>query len=349
MRPPGLLVGLLRTATGYATRRSLSGGAGHEGPSTGHFDGTVFRNEDPGASAGKGLEDFLRWQRTRQSVPWPRWRENTAVPQLPSRLESGECAVTFVNHITFLLQFAGLNVLTDPVWSERVSPVSWAGPKRVRSPGLAFDALPRIDLVLVSHSHYDHLDLDTLQRLERAHRPLVVTCLGNRTFLEEHGLARVIELDWWQDTPLPNGRLLCTPAQHWSGRGFSGRNRTLWGGFLIETGGRKIYFSGDTGYCAQFVEVRRRCGEVDIALLPIGAYEPRWFMRDQHMNPDEAVRAHLDLGARLSIATHFGCFRLTDEGIDDPVRDLELALQAHGVEPGRFRALETGETLRLPR
>jgi L-ascorbate metabolism protein UlaG (beta-lactamase superfamily) len=348
-RRPNTLVALLRTATAYATRRSLAGGPGYRGRVTSHFDGEVFRNENLQASTGKSFEDFLRWQRTRRTVPWPRWRDNTAVPQLPQRLDPGEIALTFVNHISFLLQFEGLNILTDPVWSERVSPVAWTGPKRVRAPGLPFDDLPPIDLVLVSHNHYDHLDLDTLQRLEQGHHPTFVTCLGNRAFLEEHGLARVIELDWWQETVVSTARVLCTPAQHWSGRGFSGRNRTLWGGFVIEAAGRKVYFAGDTGYFTHFVDIRQRCGPVDLALLPIGAYEPRWFMQDQHMNPEEAVRAYLDLEPRLSIATHFGCFQLTDEGIDDPLRELAIALQAHGVEPARFRALETGETLRLPR
>ena len=313
-----------------------------------HFDGKVFRNLDPRVRAAKGLRDFIRWQRTRHTTPWPRWRDNTAMPQLPERLGSGELAFTFVNHITFLVQFSGLNVLTDPVWSERVSPVSWAGPKRVRPPGLAFEQLPRIDLVLISHNHYDHLDLDTLRRLERAHQPLFVTCLGNRAFLAQHGLGRVTELDWWDAVPVGSGRVLCTPAQHWSGRGLSDRNRTLWGGFVIKAADRTVYFAGDTGYCAQFAEIRSRYGVVDVALLPIGAYEPRWFMREQHMNPDEAVRAHLDLGTRLSIATHFGCFQLTDEGIDDPVRELGVALRAHEVAPAKFRVLETGETLRLP-
>src|SRR6185503_7337082 len=179
------------------------------------------------------------------------------------------------------------NVLTDPVWSERVSPVSWAGPKRVRPPGLAFEQLPRIDVVLISHNHYDHLDLDTLRRLERAHQPLFVTCLGNRAFLAQHGLGRVTELDWWDTAPVGSGRVLCTPAQHWSGRGLSDRNRTLWGGFVIELADRTVYFAGDTGYCAQFAEIRSRYGVVDVALLPIAAYKPRWFMREQHMNPDE--------------------------------------------------------------
>jgi L-ascorbate metabolism protein UlaG (beta-lactamase superfamily) len=344
-RPIRKLLGL---ATGaYATRRSLRGGPGHRGPSSDHFDGEVFRNLNPEATAGRSFADFLRWQRTSRAAPWPRWVENTATPRTVRRLDPGELALTFVNHITYLLQLDGLNLLTDPVYSERVSPVAWTGPRRVRAPGLAFEQLPPIDVVLVSHNHYDHLDLETLRRLEDAHRPLFLTGLGNRAFLEEHGLGRVREFDWWESTVHGDATFTFTPAQHWSGRGLSGRNRTLWGGFVVECSGMRTYFAGDTGYWRHFRDLRERVGIVDLALLPIGAYEPRWFMRDQHMDPDEAVRAHLDLGALTSVGTHYGCFQLTDEGIDQPLRDLETARQRHGVSPARFRALETGETLRL--
>ncbi|MFO1407984.1 MAG: MBL fold metallo-hydrolase [Steroidobacteraceae bacterium] len=343
-RPLAKLLGL---ATGaYATRRSLRGGPGHRGPETDHFDGECFFNRDAGA--GKSFGDFLRWQRTSRRTPWPAWVGNTARPELPAHLEPGEIALTFVNHITYLVQFRGLNLLTDPVWSERVSPVQWSGPKRVRAPGLDFEALPRVDVVLVSHNHYDHLDIDTLVRLEQAHRPLVLTGLGNRAFLEEHGLANVREFDWWDSAQHGDATYRYVPAQHWSGRGISGRNRTLWGGFVVEADGRRLYFAGDTGYCGHFRDIRRRLGVIDVAMLPIGAYAPRWFMQEQHMDPDDAVRAHLDLGARLSIATHYGCFQLTDEGIDEPVAGLDVARRRHGVEPGRFRALETGETFRVP-
>lgn len=338
---------LLGLATGaYATRRSLRGGPGYRGPKSDHFDGRTFFNPD--ASAGRSFGDFLRWQRTSRPTPWPRWVENRAVPSLPAALEPGGIALTFVNHITYLLQFRGLNLLTDPVYSERVSPVQWSGPRRVRAPGLAFEALPRIDVVLVSHNHYDHLDLDTLRRLDAGHRPLFLTGLGNRAFLEEHGLGQVRELDWWDSSAQLGARFTYTPAQHWSGRGISGRNRSLWGGFAIEADGRKVFFAGDTGYWRHFRDLRARMGIMDLALLPIGAYEPRWFMGEQHMNPEEAVRAHLDLEARLSVGTHYGCFQLTDEGIDAPLHALDAARRQHGVPPARFRALETGETLRIP-
>jgi L-ascorbate metabolism protein UlaG (beta-lactamase superfamily) len=326
----------------YAARRSMAGGPGHRGPPSGNFDGIEFRN--PTGGAGKSFADFWRWQRTRRPARWPRWIENGALPDLPAALPPDAIALTFVNHITFLVQFMGLNVLTDPVYSERVSPFQGLGPRRVRAPGLAFEALPRIDLVLLSHNHYDHLDLGTLRRLAQTHAPRVVTGLGNAPFLRDHGIPDVVELDWWQSTREHGAAVTFTPAQHWSGRGLRGRNRTLWGGFVLGHGRMQVYFAGDTGRGAHFEDIYRRHGAVDLALLPIGAYEPRWFMREQHMDPDDAVRAHLALGARISVATHFGCFQLTDEAIDAPVRELEQARARHAVDADRFQVLEVGET-----
>ncbi|HVO47723.1 MAG TPA: MBL fold metallo-hydrolase [Steroidobacteraceae bacterium] len=322
--------------------RSLNGGDGHQGPRSDHFDGTRFFNPD--APAGRSFGDFLRWQRTRQRKVWPQWVENRARPELPAHLRAGEMALTFINHITFLIQFAGLNVLTDPVYSHRVSPFRSLGPARVRDPGLPFTDLPEVHVVLVSHNHYDHLDIETLIRLEEVHAPHFVTTLGNRAFLQQFGLSQVSELDWWQSLALGSAQVTLTPAQHWSARRSRNRNRTLWGGFMLRASGRQVFFAGDTGYGAHFSRIRERFGPADLALLPIGAYEPRWFMQNQHMNPDDAVRAHLDLKAGLSIGTHFGCFQLTDEGIDDPPRELAVAREHHGVPPEAFQVLETGET-----
>jgi L-ascorbate metabolism protein UlaG (beta-lactamase superfamily) len=330
--------------------RSLDGGPGYNGPPSDHFDGHRFFN--PGAKAGRTFGDFLRWQRTRQRQRWPQWVQNRAQPALPADLARGQIALTFINHITFLLQFRGLNVLTDPVYSQRASPFRELGPRRVRDPGLAFKNLPPIHLVLVTHNHYDHLDIETLLRLEEAHSPRFVTSLGNRAFLQQFGIRAVDELDWWQSVEVAAGagsdsrpaNITLTPAQHWSSRRPRNRNRTLWGGFVIGAGDRQVYFAGDTGYGPHFHDVRERFGRVDVALLPIGAYEPRWFMREQHMNPEDAVRAHLDLDAKISVGTHFGCFQLTDEGIDDPPLELAAARERHGVAPGAFQILETGET-----
>jgi L-ascorbate metabolism protein UlaG (beta-lactamase superfamily) len=323
--------------------RSLNGGPGYDGPPSEHFDGHRFFNPGSGAG-GRSFGDFLRWQRTRQRVRWPEWVANRATPALPRELHSDQIALTFINHITFLVQFRGLNILTDPVYSQRVSPFRSAGPKRVRDPGLAFKDLPPVHLVLISHNHYDHLDIETLLRLQDVHSPRFVTSLGNRAFLREFGIDAVDELDWWTHVEIAGAKVTLTPAQHWSSRRPRNRNRTLWGGFIVQSREQQVYFAGDTGYGGHFRDVRERFGSVDIALLPIGAYEPRWFMRDQHMNPEDAVQAHLDLQPQVSVGTHFGCFQLTDEGIDDPPRDLATARDKHGVRANDFVVLETGET-----
>ena len=253
--------------------------------------------------------------------------------------------VTFVGHATFLIQVAGINLLTDPVYSERASPVSFAGPRRVRAPGVRFDDLPAISLVLLSHNHYDHCDLGTLRALDRRFQPRLVAPIGNGRLLRSAGIHQVEEIDWWQSAsaaPLP---VTLTPAQHFSARSMFDRNRALWGGFLIEARGRRILFAGDSGYGPHWREIARRLGPFDLALLPIGAYEPRWFMKDIHMNPAEAVQAHLDLGPRQSIAMHFGTFQLTPEGIDEPVRDLATALRQRGVSAEQFRTVDVGESV----
>lgn len=325
-------------------RQSLRGGPGYRGPKSDHFDGQRFFNPG-GASAGKSFGDFLRWRRTSAPRPWPVWREYPPALPPPNIVGPDDVAVTFINHVTFLVRFADLTLLTDPVYALRASPVQWAGPRRVHPPGLLFEQLPNIDVVFVSHNHYDHMDLATLRRLNRVHAPLFVTGLGNGTFLRQQGLKQVIELDWWQQTRVRGTDLQFMPAQHWSSRGPGGRNHTLWGGLWMRNKSRRVYFAGDTGYASFFSEIRQRCGQPDLALLPIGAYEPRWFMRDQHMNPQEAVRAHLDLGALISVAMHFGCFQLTDEGIDEPLVELQRAREALGVAPQAFHAPQPGETL----
>jgi L-ascorbate metabolism protein UlaG (beta-lactamase superfamily) len=292
----------------------------------------------------RGLPDLVRWQLTAARRPWPRWVEVTPVTVLPP-LGGAQLDVTFVNHATFLVRTPVVTVLTDPIWSERASPVSFAGPRRVHAPGIAFEALPRIDLVLLSHNHYDHLDLPTLRRLLARDRPAIVTGLGNRAYLQRKGYADVTELDWWQSTEVAGVRVTFTPARHFSARGPFDRNRTLWGGFVVEGGGPSWFFAGDTGAGDHFRDVHTRCGRPDLALLPIGAYEPRWFMAPVHMNPDDAVQAQLALGRPFSIAAHFGTFRLTDEARDEPARALGDALRAHGVDAATFRVPRPGETI----
>jgi L-ascorbate metabolism protein UlaG (beta-lactamase superfamily) len=312
-----------------------------------HFDGKRFFN--PHVDTDKSFADMRRWRREARAVPWPARVANEAFPPPPARAPDGAIAATLIGHATFLLQLAGLNILTDPVFSERASPVQWAGPRRVRDPGVALDHLPPIDLVLLSHNHYDHMDLPSLRAITTRWRPPIVTGLGNGRYLARKGIGGAVELDWWQSTtPRAGVSVTYVPAQHWSKRGFFDRRKMLWGGHVIAAPAGRIYFAGDTGYPGHFAEIARRLGRPDLALLPIGAYEPRWFMGAQHMNPDDAVRAHLDLGARLSLAMHFATFHLTDEAIDEPVRALGVALGERGVAADAFRVPRFGEVMMLP-
>lgn len=310
-----------------------------------HFDGRRFRNA--AGPAGRGLAHYLRWVAGSRRARWPRSLVNPVTPSISASLPAEAIAATFINHSTFLLQLGGQNLLTDPVYSERVGPFNLGGPKRTRPPGVPFDQLPRIDYVLLSHNHYDHLDLATLRRLEERSRPLFIAPLGNERFLRRRGLSRVVELDWWESCPEAGPlEIALTPAQHFSSRHVFDRDRTLWGGFIAShQRSRRIYFAGDSGYGNHFQEIGRRFDPIDLALIPIGAYEPRWFMRHAHINPDEAVQVHLEVRSRLSIGMHFGTFQLTDEAIDDPPRALREALRRHGVSPDRFLVPEFGETI----
>ena len=313
-----------------------------------HFNGKRFMN--PNGPAGRGLWDFLRWAATWERKRWPSRMNRLSTNGCgPIELSCDKIAATFIGHSTFLLHVGGVNILTDPIFSERSSPVSWAGPKRVTPPGLPFEKLPRIDLVLVSHNHYDHMDGPTLRLLRREFDPFFVTGLGNVRWLRRlAGIQKAIELDWWSAHQFRDEMTITmTPSQHFSSRSMFDRDRTLWGGFLIGVGARQIYFAGDSGYADHFKEIAEKAGCIDLALLPIGSYEPRWFMKLAHVNPQEAVQAHLDLNPRQSIAMHFGTFQLTDEGIEAPIEDLRTALRQRGVEESKFCVLNFGETLIL--
>jgi L-ascorbate metabolism protein UlaG (beta-lactamase superfamily) len=233
------------------------------------------------------------------------------------------------------------------MYSQRAGPLNLIGPRRVRQPAIRLDDLPPISTVLLSHNHYDHCDLRTLGLLATRFDPLVVTPLGNGALARSAGLRRVEELDWWQDAKTSAVPISLTPAHHFSARGPLDKNRALWGGFVLAPGGARVYFAGDTAYAPFFRDVRQRIGPIDLALLPIGAYEPRWFMRIVHMNPEEAVQAHLDLEASQSVGMHFGTFPMTTEGIDEPLRALERARREKNVPPSRFRTLGFGESFRL--
>jgi L-ascorbate metabolism protein UlaG (beta-lactamase superfamily) len=313
-----------------------------QGSPSGHFDGRRFFNPTgPALQPVTAVPRMLLERRT----PWPAWIDEA--PRTPAARGHAAAAVTFIGHSTFLIQTASGNVLTDPMYSERAGPWNLAGPRRVRPPAVDFDDLPPIALVLVSHNHYDHCDLRTLRRLAKRDDPIAVTPLGNAPLLRSAGLRRIEELDWWQtmdDLPMP---VTLTPAHHFAARGVLDRNRALWGGFLLHAGSRRVYFAGDSAYAPFFREIPGRVGPIDLALIPIGAYEPRWFMQSVHMNPAEAVRAHVDIGATESLGMHFGTFQLTMEGIDEPLHALEQARAAQGVPADRFRTLGFGESMHV--
>jgi L-ascorbate metabolism protein UlaG (beta-lactamase superfamily) len=315
---------------------------GHRPGPSDHSDGRRFFN--PNGANGQPLWRVPRLLLT----PRARWPSQVPVhAQRPPDPGPAGVVVTFIGHATFLVQTPGANLLVDPMYSDRASPVSFAGPRRVRAPGVRFDDLPPIALVLLSHNHYDHCDLSTLRELERRFSPRVVTPVGNGPLLRRAGLRQVEEIDWWEratSSPIP---VTLTPAQHFSARGPFDRNRALWGGFLIEAGAFRIFHAGDGGYGPHFREIAARLAPIDLALLPIGAYEPRWFMKDIHMDPADAVQAHLDLASPRSIAMHFGTFQLTPEGIDEPVRELAATLRGRGVPAERFGPLEVGGSVCL--
>lgn len=319
----------------------------YEGPVRDHFDGTRFHL--PGAPEPAGAGDLLRWQLSGDRAPWPDRDPSPHRDRPPRRVQGRDLRVSYVGHASFLLQTGGLNILFDPVWSERASPVAFAGPRRVNDPGIAFADLPPIDAVLVTHNHYDHLDLATLGALRAAHRPRFVVPLGNDTILRSGvGDAEVVALDWGDRFDLSSAvRVHLVPAVHWSARGWSDRRHALWGSFVVETPGGALYLVGDTGFGdgSTFHQVGLRFPEIRLALLPIGAYEPRWFMQGQHVNPDEALRALQLCGAERAVAHHWGTFQLTDEAVRQPVVDLGEALARRQVHAERFLVLRPGQTL----
>lgn len=319
---------------------------------------------------GKRLTELLRWR-------WQAWREGHPRPlQAPlpvvapdlafihRNAQAGEHmqpAMTWIGHITVLAQFGGLNWLTDPVFSERCSPMQWMGPKRHTPPGLTLGQLPRIDVVLLSHNHYDHMDEASLVALgkQAGGPPLFIMPLGHRSWFARRGIHHVVELDWWDTHVLPatdrspRMPVTLTPAQHWSARTATDAMRSLWGGFAVLSPDCHFFFAGDTAYSKDFKDIREHFaphqtlphgGGFDMALLPIGAYEPRWFMKDQHVNPAESVQIFHDLGCKRALAVHWGTFQLTDEALDEPPRELARVLRSRQMQAEDFAVLAVGET-----
>jgi L-ascorbate metabolism protein UlaG (beta-lactamase superfamily) len=311
---------------------------GHSGALSENFDGKYFHNE---VEVHNGLITIFRWLIFRKPGAWTRITNKSY--EKPVDNMYNKYRITFVNHSTMLIQVAGINILSDPIWSERCSPVSFAGPQRMRDPGVAFKELPKINLILISHNHYDHLDIPTLRKLVKRDDPLILVGLGIKKFLAKKNITKVFELDWWQEHNFAKDiAIFGVPAQHFSGRGIGDRNKTLWLGFVIKTKEAQIYFAGDTGFGPHFSQIYNKFGAIDLALLPIGAFLPIAVMRHMHMQPSEALKAAEILKARHSVGIHFGTFPLADDAQTQPLEELARA-KALGAHESNFEVLDFGE------
>ena len=318
-----------------------------------------FRN--PWSSAQlHGFRDFLKWslierrRNPRQPDPDPSTFTRADPGFVVPRADPEQFTLTWIGHSSFLIQIGGLNVLLDPMWSRRASPLQFVGPKRWVPPAVEFDRLPSIDAILLSHDHYDHLDAGTVSRIaERYPAAVWYAPLAVGKFLRERGAREVVELDWWQDSTVGNLRVSCVPAQHFSGRTLGRRNQTLWCGWVIRSPSHSVFFAGDTALHPEFGSIGRRYGPFDVALLPIGAYEPRWFMGAVHMNPEDCIEAMRQLraaqnGQRLIMAaSHWGTFKLTDESMDEPPAKMRALWEAGEFDARELWIMKHGETRSL--
>jgi L-ascorbate metabolism protein UlaG (beta-lactamase superfamily) len=307
---------------------------GHQGPIDTHFNGRYFHNIAPTPSTS--FLKILLWRLTREVPAWQPPIINTAI-NLPKHIRKNETCITPIFHACTLIQTHDANILTDPIWRERASPFDWIGPKRIQPPALTFKQLPRIHYVLISHNHYDSMDLPTLKRLMHRDHPTFITGLGNQHLLKQHHLHPLSILDWWQKAQNTNIPIQFVPAQHFSGRGLFDRNKTLWGGFILNTPGGTVYFSGDTGLGSFMRKIQQRSASIRMALLPIGAYQPRHIMKWMHMNPNDAVKALQYLKAQQAIGVHFDSFEdLADEQQFKAKSDLRRALHQQHIQAQRF-------------
>ncbi|WP_244147679.1 MBL fold metallo-hydrolase [Leptospira yanagawae] len=314
-----------------------------------HHMESGFRNPNPQFQK-KGFWSVFVWQWDRFFLPHS--LDAKSYPEFPVVHNDGKAlqtnanklSVTWVGHATTLVQIDGVNILTDPIWSERCSPLSFAGPKRYTPPGISIENLPKIDVIILSHNHYDHTDLPSLKQLEEKFHPLVLTGLGNKKLLLGEGIQNVKEMDWWDEVKIGSLQLTFTPTQHFSGRGLFDRDETLWGSFMISGKQETVYFAGDTGYYSHFKEIASRFPNIDVAILPIGATEPRWLMEPVHVDPKEAVRSFQDLKAKFLVPMHYMTFVLSDEPLDSPVPRTKEAMKESGISESALIPLKIGET-----
>jgi N-acyl-phosphatidylethanolamine-hydrolysing phospholipase D len=339
-------------------RRAVAEGslsAAHRAP-----DGS-FRNPWPDSEPHE-WRDVLQWASERRTQTRPETPRRGTFPVSTSaiaypRASDTEFTATWIGHSTVLLQFGELNLLTDPMFSQRASPIQWIGPRRIMDPALPIKALPPLDVVVLSHNHYDHLDKLTIKRIAKSHpRTTWIVPLGLGSYIRAWGAREIVELDWWDQTVVNALRVTATPARHFSGRRLHDRNRSLWCGFAFEMEGKRAYFAGDTAYHPAFGEIGAKCGPFDFVMIPIGAYDPRWFMRVLHVDPEEAVRIYEDLIAPhrgmplpIMLGIHWGTFRLTQEPLDEPPRRTAARWRAFGLDEDRLWIARFGETRPLAR
>ena len=331
---------LLFIIVGYALSSQ-----GYSGPKTDHFDGKRFINLS--GAPTNGLAEVFKFLTTREPEPWIRDYE-TYVRVVPlTSPDSNNVQITFVNHSTFIIQYEGMTVLTDPVWSQRCSPVQFAGPARFRPPGVRYEDITSVDVVVLSHNHYDHLDKITIQNLIKDHNPKFIVPLGLDHLIRKWGATDVQALDWWESSSMNDFSVQSVPANHFTSRGTFDRDVSLWCGYILERDGHKIYFAGDTGYGEIFKEIGKREGPIDVSLIPIGAYLPRWFMSPIHVSPKESVLIHQDVQSKHSMGMHFGTFALADDGPDRPMIDLAKAKEFHKIADDKFVVPEEGHSYKF--